>query len=134
SSKLGGAFEDKSGNSVKYWSTSFDQLEDADTDPRLISEKLGIKYDPSQEYVLVVVDNQKAAQVSGSHAITPTFKELGDFAKRELPDKFDAATIDRVYTSEYQAKYNRLYREASDMKLDVWNTQGMESFKSILRN
>ena len=131
SGKMGGTFEGESGKGVKYWSTSFDQLEDADTDPKLISEKLGIKYDPNKEYALVLVDNEKAATISGTKAITPTFKDLGNFAKEELPSQFDTATINKVYTHEYQAKYNQLYNEAGDRGFDVWDKQGIEDFQSL---
>ncbi len=131
SGKMGGPFEGDSGKGVKYWSTSFDQLEDADSDPKLISEKVGIKYDPEKEYALVIVDNQKAADLSGTRAITPTFKDLGNFAKEELPDQFDAATIDKVYTSKYQEKYNSLYNEANDLGIDIWDDDGMRDFQAI---
>ena len=134
SGKMGGPFKGKSGDGVKYWSTSFDQLEDADSDPKLIAEKVGIKYNPQQDYALVIVDNYKAAQISGTHAITPTFKDLGDFAKKELPDQFDASTIDELYTAEYQKKYNQLYGEADELGMDVWSKKGMEDFTDLLEN
>ncbi|MBV1919554.1 MAG: hypothetical protein KUG73_02650, partial [Pseudomonadales bacterium] len=133
SGKMGGDFKGKSSDGIKYWSTSFDQLEDCDTDPKLIAEKVGVPYDPKEEYALVIVDNSKAAGISGTHAISPTFKDLGDFAKQELPDQFDAKTIDKLYTPEYQAKYNELYQEANEQGMNVWKKKGMRDFKAILK-
>lgn len=40
--EMGMVMKTESGQGGKYWTTSFDQLEDADTDPKLISEKLGL--------------------------------------------------------------------------------------------
>ncbi len=134
SGKMGGPFKGESGTGVKYWSTSFDQLEDADTDPKLISEKVGIKYDPNKEYALVIVDNEKAAGISGTKSITPTFKDLGDFAKEELPDQFSPKTIDQIYTPEYQEKYNQLYKEAEGSGINIWDKNGLKDYKAMLKS
>ncbi|VAW56205.1 hypothetical protein MNBD_GAMMA07-2445 [hydrothermal vent metagenome] len=97
SGQMGGAFKGQNSEGVKYWSTSFDQLENADTDPKLIAQKVGIPYNSNNKYALVIVDNQKAAQITCAQAITPSFNELGKFAKRELPDT-DPKKVDH-YTS-----------------------------------
>lgn len=45
SGKMGAVMAVKSGKGAKYWSSSFDQLEDSDTNSRLISQKLGLEYE-----------------------------------------------------------------------------------------
>lgn len=45
---MGVVMEGETGKGAKYWSTSLDQLEDADTDPKLIATKLGLEYNPRQ--------------------------------------------------------------------------------------
>ena len=80
-----------------------------------------------------MVKNKSLRPLSFTHAITPTFKDLGDFAKKELPDQFDASTIDELYTAKYQEKYNQLYGEADELGIDVWKEKGMRDFKAILK-
>jgi hypothetical protein len=71
---------------VRYWSTTFDQIENADTDPKRIAESLGLDYDPSKEYKLAVIDTADAAKYGDSHTIIPTHEKLGEFAASELKD------------------------------------------------
>ncbi len=131
SGKLGGNFEGKNGTGIKYWSTTFDQIESADTDPKLIAEILGLTYNPKKTYTMILIDSHKAAQTSGAKSITPTFKELGNFAKEEL-DTIDAKVVDSVFTHEYQATYQNLYRQAEKSEIDIWDKQGMEQFGEVL--
>ncbi len=131
SGKMGGPFYGDNAEGVKYWSTSFDQLEDADTDPKLISEKVGIDYTPD-DYVLIIVDSEKAAQLSGSKAVTPTFRELGEFAVDELPSKYSKADIEAVYNAEFQEKYSTLYKQAEKQGIDLWDEQDRAAFEPTL--
>ena len=38
------------------WMSTFDQVENADSDPKLIAELFGTKYDPNSKYVMYIVD------------------------------------------------------------------------------
>jgi hypothetical protein len=118
---LGAPFKGTSGEGAKYWSTTFDQLEDADTDPRLISLKLGLDYNPSKEYVLVMVDTDKAKAIADTYSLIPTHKNLGQFAKDELPDNFSDDEIKTLMTPEFQTKYAKLYQEALDSGKMKWD-------------
>ncbi|VAW56207.1 hypothetical protein MNBD_GAMMA07-2447 [hydrothermal vent metagenome] len=133
SGQMGVTFKGQNSEGIKYWSTSFDQLEDADTDPQLIAQKVGIPYNANNKYALVIVDNQKAAQITGAQAITPSFNELGKFAKRELPD-IDPKKVDQVYTPEYQKKYAGLYGEAGQKGMDVWKKDDRKDFNALLES
>ncbi|WP_197537905.1 hypothetical protein [Thalassolituus oleivorans] len=104
----------KSGTGAKYWSTSFDQLEDADTDPRLISQKLGLTYDPNANYSLVIVDSQAAAPLTGVKSVSATFENVSEFANTELPDDFPKSFTDKVMTPEFQSEYSSQYKAAQD--------------------
>ncbi|MCG6202422.1 hypothetical protein, partial [Psychromonas antarctica] len=126
SGKLGGDFKGKNGG-IKYWSTTFDQIEAADTDPQRCAEILGLTYHPESIYSMVIVDTHKAVETSGAESITPTFSEISQFAKNEL-DGIDDATIDALYTPEYQATYNKLYNQADELGLDVWDNDDMADF------
>ncbi|MFD1216263.1 hypothetical protein [Microbulbifer celer] len=111
---LGAPMRGVSGSGAKYWSTSFDQLEDADTDVRVISEKLGLDYDPKNKYALIVIDAEKAAPLTGVKSVPATFDNVSEFANMELPDKFPKEFTDAAMTPEFQDLYTRHYQAAVD--------------------
>src|SRR5690554_1820717 len=45
---------------IKYWTTTFAHLEDSDLDPRLITKKMGLDYEPDAQYVVCLIDREKA--------------------------------------------------------------------------
>ncbi|WP_111655408.1 type VI secretion system Vgr family protein [Isoalcanivorax indicus] len=108
---LGQSLETQSGRGPKYWSTTFDQIEDADTDPRLLMAKLGL--DPVTEpHVMVIIDTQAARSVAPTRTLVPTYEKLGDFASSELPRRFPADQVRQIMTPEFQAEYARHYSAA----------------------
>ena len=113
---LGTPFEGKSGFGAKYWSTTFDQLEDADTDPKLIHLKLGLDYNPESNFVMVIIDTDKAKKIADTHTIVPTFEHLSAFAKQELPDSFTPEQLNKLLTPEFQNLYAKHYQAALDSK------------------
>jgi hypothetical protein len=76
----------KNDGKVRFWSTTFDQIENADTDPKRISECLGLKYDSKKNYTLVLVDTVDADKYGDSCTIIPTYEKLGEFAASEIKD------------------------------------------------
>ena len=68
---------------MKYWSTTFNHMENADTDPRILCGLIGVDYQPESSYTLAIVDTQ-AASAGQSVTIVPTHKNLGNFAKNEI--------------------------------------------------
>uniref|UniRef100_A0A486XR87 Uropathogenic specific protein n=1 Tax=Rheinheimera sp. BAL341 TaxID=1708203 RepID=A0A486XR87_9GAMM len=122
SGKLGQVMKGESGAGAKYWSTTFDQIEDADTDAELISNKLGLKYEPG-EYVMLIIDTDKAAPLTGVKSVSATFNNISEFANTELPDAFPASFTDKTMNAEYQALYAEQYKKAVDSKmLATWST------------
>ena len=130
SGAMGQTMKGESGTGAKYWSTSFDQLEDADSDPRLISEKLGLTYNPKAKYALVIVDTQVAAPMTGVKSVSATFKNVGEFANTELPKKFPKAFTDKAMTPEFQAEYSKHYKdaEASGAFKKKWSAKNFENY------
>ena len=114
SGAMGMTMEGATGKGSKYWSTSLDQLEDADTDPRLIAEKLGLEYNPKADYTLIIVDTEKAAPLTGVKSVPATFEKVGEFANQELPKDFPKDFTDKVMTPEFQAEYAKHYQAAVD--------------------
>lgn len=109
---LGREMEGASGTGPKYWSTTFDQIEDADTDPKLISEKLGLDYETDKEFVLIVVDTEKATPLTGVDSVAATFENVSEFSNRELPDEFPKSFTDQTMNDEFQSKYAEHYQDA----------------------
>lgn len=89
--------------SVKYWSTTFSQLENADTDPKTICGVLGMEYQPGDQYTLAIVDTQ-AKGAGQATTLVPTYEKLGEFASRE-DDDLDPEVVKRVMTPEYSEEY-----------------------------
>ncbi|CBL45893.1 Hypothetical protein HDN1F_23100 [gamma proteobacterium HdN1] len=112
SGRMGNLLETETGRGAKYWSTSFDQLEDADSDPKLIAEKLGLDYNPSKKYVLIVVDMEKSTPLTGIKSISATFEKLSQFSNEELPKSLPKSLTDKIMTAEFQAVYNNHYNAA----------------------
>src|SRR5690349_11602486 len=72
---LGGSLADTGG--IKYWGTTLEDIEDADTDPKLISEKLGIpNYDPNARYALLILDREMGCPPAEAEVIVPTYGNL----------------------------------------------------------
>ena len=109
---LGKPFEGKTGNGAKYWSTTFDQLEDADLDPELVSGKVGLDYDPDTEYALIVIDTAKAQPLTGAVSVPATFDKVSEFANRELPKEFPPEFTNKTMNEDFQTKYAAHHEKA----------------------
>ena len=123
SGKMGTVIKTETGEGAKYWSTSFDQLEDTDTEPKLICNKLGLEYDPGKKYVLIVVDTKKSTPLTGVKSVPATFGKVAEFANTELPADFPKEFTDKVMTPEFQAAYALHYQaavESGDLP-DPWS-------------
>ncbi|WP_282166113.1 RHS repeat-associated core domain-containing protein [Shewanella japonica] len=105
---------------VALWATSFDMLENADSDPKIIADLLATGYDPSKDYVLHIVDRGEELTLFGENTFVPTWDKLEEPALKHLDPKYHGA-IGSVLNSDYQKQY------ASHME-DYWK-QGYSEFK-----
>lgn len=130
---LGREMQGTSGKGPKYWSTTFDQIEDADTDPKLISEKLGLDYKPDQNYVLLVIDTEAAIPLTGLASVAATFTNVSAFANRELPREFPEDFTEQTMNEAFQAQYAAHYQQAVERGhlKDQWSTD-TKKFKAHL--
>ena len=122
SGKLGQVMKGETGTGAKYWSTTFDQIEDADTDAKLISEKLGLgdDYKPDGKYVMVIIDTEKANPLTGVTSVPATFERVGEFANKEFGDAFPVDFTQKVMSSEFQTHYAYHYNQAVEQKVLPW--------------
>lgn len=113
--------------SVKFWSTTFNQLENADTDPQTICAVLGIpNYDPAKSYSLVVVDTQ-AAGAGQSLSIVPTHKKLGEFAINEVK-RLDPERVKEVMTPEYNKVYAEHIAMFNSANLNIKDDENIQKY------
>jgi hypothetical protein len=112
---------------VRYWSTTFDQIENADTDPKRISESLGLDYDPSKDYKLAVIDTADAAKYGDSHTIIPTHEKLGEFAASELKD-IPQDKIPKVLNDGYSDEFARAMGIAKKDGVDIRDMDDLSEF------
>jgi hypothetical protein len=114
------AFQRDSGL-APIWSTSFDQLEYADSDPELIAKVLGTTYDPKKDYVLHIVDRGEDLTGFGQNTIVPTWDNIQAPTQKYLGGKHDPKVLTEVMTPEYQQQYAKDiegYHEASLSEFD----------------
>ena len=110
------------GKGAKYWSTTFDQIEDADSNPEIICKKLGIEYNPESEYTMIIIDTEKALPITDAKTLVPTFENISEFANEELSDDFPPAVTDKIMTPEFQAEYKK--HHAAAVKSKMLNGEG----------
>lgn len=123
------AFQRESGL-APVWATSFDQLENADTDPQLIADILGTPYDPSKEYVLHIVDRGENLDLFGQNTLVPTWDNMQQPVQKHLGGKHEPEVLAEVMTPEYQREYAEhieVYRGAGFKEFNERDQQDYES-------
>lgn len=115
-----------------YWTTTYTQLEYADKDAELIAKAVGTHYDPKDQYTLLAIDTDKAAEVGDMETFIPTYARMGEFAQQELPNrtKTTADAIAQVMTPEYSREYERLVHASNEMHYDLNDEEQLTKFAS----
>nr|WP_318782685.1 RHS repeat-associated core domain-containing protein [Pseudoalteromonas prydzensis] len=89
------------------WMSTFDQIEYADSDPKIIADVFGTNYDPNQDYVLYVIDRGEDHEQNGSDVFVPTFSNIKEKLKIEFAGELDPHLVDKVMTPEYSKKFRK---------------------------
>ena len=98
------------------WTTTFDQIEDADLDPELICAKMGMPYDKTSEYTFLIID-RSAVDPGGSsgNTLIPTYTNMQAAGCQEFASEGDdPALIDEVLTPSYSKEYAVISKEFAD--------------------
>jgi hypothetical protein len=125
------AFQRESGL-APIWSTSFDQLEYADTDPELIAKVLGTTYEPKKNYVLHIVDRGEDLSAFGQNTIVPTWDNMQEPVQQYLGGKHDPEILVEVMTPEYQQKYAKDIEFVHSAELSEFKDTDIELFSNTL--
>lgn len=92
------------------WMSTFDMIERADSDPALIADVFGTKYDPNKEYTLYIIDRGENYQIDGSDTFVPTFDNMKSKLKEEFADDIKPELIDQVMTQEYSEEFREHWK------------------------
>lgn len=125
------AFQRDSGL-APVWATSFDQLENADTDPQLIADILGTPYDPSKDYVLHIIDRGEDGTQFGQNTLVPTWDNMQEPTQKYLGGKHDPAVLAEVMTPEYQTQYAEDIENYHSIGLKEFDKNDQKEYSEIL--
>ncbi|MCJ8320811.1 MAG: phage late control D family protein [Colwellia sp.] len=110
------------------WTTTVDQLENADSDPKLISDLNGMHYDPKAEYELIIIDQGKYYQTDGGLTFIPTYKNTAKLGKAEFTKDFSPEQIDHVMSPEYSKEYSNLMDEYKAKGLNPYSKDDIKDY------
>lgn len=110
------------------WTTTVDQLEEADSDPKLISDLNGMHYDPKAEYELIIIDQGKYYQSDGGLTFIPTYENTAKLGKTEFVKDFSSKQIDHVMSPEYSKEYAKLMGEYKSKGFDPFSKDDFQEY------
>ena len=113
-----------------YWTTTFTQLEHADSDAKLICEAVGVDYKSGSDYTMLLIDQEAAAETGDMVSFIPTSENLSTFARKELKQDFKGKEhlVDVVMSPEYSEYYEFAVADAKEQELDLWNRHDFEIY------
>jgi len=117
---------------VPIWATSFDQLENADTDPELIAKILGTPYYPEKDYVLHIIDRGETLNQFGQNTLIPTWDNMQEPTQKYLGGKHDPAVLSEVMTPGYQKQYAKSIEEYHVIGLDEFDLGDQKDYLESL--
>src|SRR5690554_729832 len=112
---------------TNYWTTSYTQVEHADSDAKLLCQTLGVNYDPNKKYSMLIIDNQKATKSGQMNSFTPTYDSLGNVAKSEISGT-NPAHIDKVMTPDYSVTYAKHMEDAKAGGINLSESKQLSDF------
>lgn len=93
------------------WTTTIDQMEKADTDPKLLCDLNGMRYDPDAEWEVIIIDQGKYYQQDGGLTFIPNYENTAKLGKAEFSQKYTPEQIDHVMSPEYSKKYAEIMKD-----------------------
>ena len=126
--KLGLA--NKETNQASYWTTTYTQIEHADSNAKMIWDIVGWEAKEGAEYSLFIIDKDKAYERGGMLNVLPTYESLSDILKTEIPQQFkgEEHLIDEAMTPETSAKYTKIFDYGKSIGLESWEIKEQQNF------
>lgn len=114
------------------WMSTFDQVENADSDPKLIAELFGTNYDPDKKYVMYIVDMGEDFEKNGTDLFVPTFENMKAKLTNEFEGEISSENINTMMSAEYAAEFKghwgQFEKWAKDNNMDSWKQSSVEDF------
>ena len=123
--KLG--FKRESGRTTT-WTTTFDQMENADTDPKLLNDLNGMNWKEDAEWEVIIVDQEKYLENEDSYTFVPTYDRMKDVGVKEFSDKNSPETLKEVMTPEYSQEYKEIMNDYFEAGLNPYNERRVDRF------
>lgn len=113
-----------------YWTTTFTQLEHADSDAKLICDAVGIDYKPDSQYTMLLIDQEAAAEAGDMLSFIPTSDNLSKFARQSLKQELKGKEhlVSVVMGPEYSKYYEFAVNDAKEQELNLWNKKHFEIY------
>ncbi|WP_022945448.1 hypothetical protein [Pseudoalteromonas ruthenica] len=132
--KLG--FERESGRTTT-WTTTFDQMENADTDPKLLNDLNGMNWKEDAEWEVIIVDQEKYLENEDSYTFVPTYDRMKDvgvkeFSNKNLSEKNEHSPekLKEVMTPEYSKEYSKIMDDFEKAKFNQYKKQHVKAFSN----
>ncbi|WP_229711069.1 hypothetical protein, partial [Agarivorans gilvus] len=118
---------------VPTWTTSFDQLEAADTDPELIYKVLGNGswYDPQKKYVMHIIDRGENLERFGGNTVVPTWNKMSDVVTKNV-EGHDNDVLLSTMNSSYQVEYAAKVKDFRDAGGNEFNPKQINEYASSM--
>ncbi len=118
------------------WTTTFDQIEHADSDPELITNILGFDqpFNPNDKYKMYIIDQGEDFITKSDLSIVPSYEKLGDLTKAEMRNDrgFDAELVDKVMTPEYSEKHAKHMEDFSAQTNKTYDEDEIANFTASM--
>ncbi|WP_044831489.1 hypothetical protein [Thalassomonas actiniarum] len=93
------------------WITTFDQMENGDTDPKLFNDLNGMTWDDKAEWEIIIIDQGEYFKEDGALAFIPTYENTAALGQKEFAEDFSEENLQGVMTPEYSQQYARVISE-----------------------
>ncbi|WP_227739676.1 hypothetical protein, partial [Vibrio sagamiensis] len=101
-----------------YWTTTFEQMEAADTDPYLIGALSGItNFKPDAPFTLIIIDSHNLPINAERVSFVPTYENMIDFGKKELAPDFmergikDSNIMAKIMTPKMSEEFEQHFKK-----------------------
>jgi len=118
-----------------YWTTTFEQIEAADTDHHLIATLSGItNYLPDQKFTLAIIDSHNLPINAERQTFSPTYEKMTVLGKKELAPDFikreilDGDVMNKIMTPEFSQEFKRHFDDYLSTGQQSWNGDRFSQF------
>ena len=116
-------------------STTFDQMEAADSDPHLIATLSGIAdYKPDQKFTLAIIDSHNLPINAERQSFSPTYENMTNLGKKELVPDFiernlmDPNMMDKIMTPEFGQDFKQHFDKYASTGADIHDAKAFSRF------